>query len=272
MNNAWSLLGISKTSTLDEIVKAYRKLAMKHHPDREGGDVETFKKIKAAYEWLLDHYDEDEEIEQVVYKSSFSDGTSKKQEAPKQTWKSWRTSLDNEQVNKWEEYENSEPLFKNKPKPEKKEQSKNTNYSSSEKSIFLTLSQLVTGGTFAINVEGYSPDKIVIPPNTSPNSIVATTLLYNPKYAASRYENVGIKVLLFKSDIFSYDGNKIDCDLEVSYEDVINRRSVYLPFGQTNQIRVYLPDEIYSNKPIIIKNFAFNKPLHVHLNFKVPKI
>jgi len=46
-------LGISKESSQDEIKKAYRKLAMKHHPDK-GGDPETFKKISHAYDVLSD--------------------------------------------------------------------------------------------------------------------------------------------------------------------------------------------------------------------------
>lgn len=46
-------LGIAKEASQDEIKKAYRKLAMKHHPDK-GGDPETFKKISHAYDVLSD--------------------------------------------------------------------------------------------------------------------------------------------------------------------------------------------------------------------------
>lgn len=50
----YSILNIPKTASVDEIKKAYRKLAMKHHPDRNGGDDTQFKKIQEAYDVLID--------------------------------------------------------------------------------------------------------------------------------------------------------------------------------------------------------------------------
>lgn len=55
--NYYELLGINKTATEDEIKKAYRKLALKFHPDRNPGNTqaeEKFKKISEAYAVLSD--------------------------------------------------------------------------------------------------------------------------------------------------------------------------------------------------------------------------
>ncbi len=55
----YEVLGLSKGASDDEIKKAYRKLAMKYHPDRNQGDKAKeaeaqFKEVKEAYEMLSD--------------------------------------------------------------------------------------------------------------------------------------------------------------------------------------------------------------------------
>ena len=50
----YEVLGISKDASADEVKKAYRKLAVKYHPDKEGGDETKFKEATEAYEVLKD--------------------------------------------------------------------------------------------------------------------------------------------------------------------------------------------------------------------------
>ena len=51
----YQILGLTPDSTKKEIRKAYRNLAMQHHPDRNQGDpeaAEKFKQVHLAYETL----------------------------------------------------------------------------------------------------------------------------------------------------------------------------------------------------------------------------
>lgn len=47
----YEVLGVSTTATQEEIRIAYKRLAMKFHPDK-GGSIEEFQRIKKAYEAL----------------------------------------------------------------------------------------------------------------------------------------------------------------------------------------------------------------------------
>ena len=53
MGDYYQVLGVSENATGDEIKKAFRKLSMKHHPDK-GGSESKFKEINEAYQTLGD--------------------------------------------------------------------------------------------------------------------------------------------------------------------------------------------------------------------------
>lgn len=57
MMNPYEILGLSSGASQEDVKKAYRKLAMKYHPDKNQGDKESeekFKEVKEAYERITE--------------------------------------------------------------------------------------------------------------------------------------------------------------------------------------------------------------------------
>ncbi|MCZ3387328.1 MAG: molecular chaperone DnaJ [Actinomycetia bacterium] len=73
----YAVLGVTKTASADEMMKAYRKLARLFHPDANGGDPEAeerFKEISEAYDVLSDDTKRGEYDEMRQYGGSFAGG------------------------------------------------------------------------------------------------------------------------------------------------------------------------------------------------------
>ncbi len=73
----YAVLGVTKTSSADEIKKSYRKLARQFHPDANAGDAkaeEKFKEISEAYDVLSDETKRREYDEMRQYGGSFGGG------------------------------------------------------------------------------------------------------------------------------------------------------------------------------------------------------
>jgi len=65
--NYYNLLAVNCDASMDDIKKAFRKMSIKHHPDK-GGDMEQFKNITRAYEVLSD---EEQRLCYDAYGNSF---------------------------------------------------------------------------------------------------------------------------------------------------------------------------------------------------------
>jgi len=54
MSDPYKVLGLESNATTEEVKKAYKRLAMKLHPDRNGGRDEKFKELQTAYDQVKD--------------------------------------------------------------------------------------------------------------------------------------------------------------------------------------------------------------------------
>ena len=71
MKNYYEILGIAKSASKEEIKTAFRKLAHKYHPDKQGGDATRFKELSEAYSVLSD---DKKRAEYDSYGRVFNDG------------------------------------------------------------------------------------------------------------------------------------------------------------------------------------------------------
>ncbi len=70
MEDYYQILGVDRSATREDIRKAYRRLAHKHHPDK-GGDEKQFKKVSEAYRVLSD---QEKRAQYDRYGSAFDTG------------------------------------------------------------------------------------------------------------------------------------------------------------------------------------------------------
>ena len=83
MKDYYKILGVSETSSKDEIKKAFRSLAKKYHPDRNGNDenaIKKFQEVNEAYEVLSN---EDSKKSYDEKKTNFKNAHKKKNENSK---------------------------------------------------------------------------------------------------------------------------------------------------------------------------------------------
>ena len=83
MKDYYEILGVSETSSKDEIKKAFRSLAKKYHPDRNGNDenaIKKFQEVNEAYEVLSN---EDSKKSYDEKKANFKNAHKKKNENSK---------------------------------------------------------------------------------------------------------------------------------------------------------------------------------------------
>jgi DnaJ-class molecular chaperone len=74
----YTTLEVPHDATLDQIKKAYRKLALKWHPDKNDGRpdaAEMFRKVKAAYDCLIDPIKREAEDRRRAYKEQAEPAT-----------------------------------------------------------------------------------------------------------------------------------------------------------------------------------------------------
>lgn len=234
LKKALSLLDLSyPTKNFDDVKKAYRILAKKYHPDHNSADPEAenrFKEIKAAYDYILENFDETLTLEETA-------------EAP------------------------MPPQYKTQAKPEITDQEVNTGTKSLhlKYSLSITLEEAAKGATKTIHyarLDYYQQKETVRLAVKVPAGIVeGQKLRIKGEGSRNGKDTPGDLYVFINLDhhpLFVKEGRNIKMDLPITLKESIFGCEKMVPtlYGKT---KVTLPPHTVSGKIIRLKLKGFPK-------------
>ncbi|MEA5419129.1 DnaJ C-terminal domain-containing protein [Spirulina sp. CCNP1310] len=242
----YALLGVGKTAAAEEIKKAFRKLALKYHPDRNPGDKDAearFKEISEAYEVLSDpekrsKYDQ---FGRYWQQAGSSGGN------PFSRGGSTGTTVDFSQYGNFEEFINEllgglggqSRSYRTPPNSRSNYQSTTgfrTEYApptstpggTSEANLKLNLTEAFRGVQKRLNIQGEIID-VRIPAGAKPGSRIRVrgkgTIDPLTRARGDLYLNVEIEPHSF----FNFDGDNLTCELPVSPDEAVLGGAIAVP-------------------------------------------
>lgn len=242
MTDYYKTLGVSKNASQDEIKKAYRKLASKHHPDR-GGDTKKFQEIQVAYDVLSDTQRRAEYDNPMNQFSGFGPNSN-----------SWTFRSGN--PSDFEDLMNGFGFFNRARQQVRKNRTLNLR-------VQLTLEEILTG-------------KEIIGSLRLPSGKDQTLNLYIPKGVRSgdtiRYSGIGddsmpniprgdlmVAIEELPHPVFSRDGDDLRMDFSISAFDAILGKTIRVTTIDKTEIEVKVPPGIQPNTMLSCTDYGMPK-------------
>ena len=72
MLNPYQVLGVSPLDSMEDIKKVYRRLCKEYHPDMSNGDVDKFREVNEAWEFINTHSKPEEKNGYWSHKTLFT--------------------------------------------------------------------------------------------------------------------------------------------------------------------------------------------------------
>lgn len=220
-DNLYQVLGVEKGAPADEIRKAYRKLARKHHPDVNPGDKkaeDTFKKISTAYEVLSDDkrraaYDE-------FGDASLQGGFDAAKAREYSRWQNTRQQRSSHFDQGPSEFDFSE-LFNRGRGPSRGGDLHAT--------VPMDLRQAIEGGEVAFDVPGQGTLRIRIPPGADNGSVIRLPGKGSPGGRGGPPGDLVITTEVQEHPFLRREGLDLFLTLPVDLEEAYNGASVEVP-------------------------------------------
>tara|TARA_B110000305_G_scaffold49579_1_gene53439 strand:+ start:7520 stop:8389 length:870 start_codon:yes stop_codon:yes gene_type:complete len=266
----YSLLGINKSASQEELKKAYKKSSMQHHPDR-GGDEEKFKEINEAYATLKDPQ------KRAGYDRF---GTSDPQQQQQQGGFQYQHNGNNINPNDPgfqdvfnQMFGNGHPFGGRRPQPMKNEDI--------HLSIDLGLDEVFSGKTirvsYNLNVGGQQTHEITIPPGI--HEVIRYQGLGNNSINNIPRGDLYAKIRIRNSSNWQRDGLNLHTVVPISVFDLLLGTEVTIKTPEGKNLSVKVPRGSQPSVVFSIHGYGIPDPragrrgiIFVNLKTKIPKI
>lgn len=218
----YQILGVEKTAAADDIRKAYRKLARKHHPDVNPGDKkaeDTFKKVSTAYEVLSDEkrraaYDE-------FGDESLQGGFDANKAREYARWQNTRRQRASNFDQGPSEFDFSELFGRAARGPMRG--------SDIHASLRMELRQAIEGTEVSVDVPGQGPIRVRIPPGADDGSVIRLAGKGSPGGRGGPPGDLVITTEVTPHPWLRRDGLDLHMTLPIDLDEAFNGASVDVP-------------------------------------------
>ncbi len=274
----YEVLGVTKSSSEDDIRRAYRKLARKFHPDVNPGDrqaEDSFKRVAAAYDVLGDAdkrkaYDEFGE-------ESLKGGFDPEKARAYQQWKTGREQTGRPFENEAFEF-NLEDLFGGAGfggfagAGGRRRTSRGQDILAVAE---LDLAQVVSGTEVSVDVPGQGPTKIRIPPGAEDGSTLRIKGKGAPAPAGGAAGDLVIETRVRPHPFVERDGLDLVVKVPVTLDEAYNGGAIEVPLFGGGSVKVKVPPRSQPGTRLRLRGKGIERKskkgdLYVHLDVRLP--
>ena len=237
--NYYDVLGLSENCTSEDIKQAYRRLAMKYHPDRNQGDKqseEKFKQIKEAYEVL-------------------SNPSKREEYDNKSAANAWRKTFRDDSTFDYESIFSGFDFYRRRAEKQREDQAKTLGVV-----VDVTVKEAFSGARKTVSLGKFGPSVSVnVPPGIQHDQKITTVTHDNKQY-----------------NIYASLENDPMCDIDLGINEPHSKGNIYIDFGISpfkmicggfaefecidgGVVQVRIPEGLEANKLLKIKERGYWK-------------
>ncbi|MBO3458628.1 J domain-containing protein [Aetokthonos hydrillicola Thurmond2011] len=271
--NYYAILGVSKTATADDIKRAYRKLARKHHPDVNPGNQEAEEKFKAINEAneVLSNPETREKYDQFgQYWKQAGEGTT-----PPRTG---TTSQRSDQYSNFDQYSSFDDFINDllggsggrtrtgrtyyRTSPQQPDDSTGFGTQApapdTEAAIALSLSEAFHGVQKRLQLDDETIN-IRIPPGAKPGSRIRIKGKGRPSSFSQQRGDLYLTINLLPHPFFQFSDNNLSCEVPIRPDEAVLGAQIQVPTPD-GRVTLAVPKGVNSGQLLRLRGKGWTQP------------